>query len=535
MKKVPKIPYAALERLPNVAKARMAKDGAEIIIGGDNAARGLPNTVMLPEAYCHKWDHECWIKVSHADVEHVRANDRVNESRDIDTGNLTIEMPVSAKKRSHKVKAGSLEWDVEYQDPSALPADGKERFTLDFPAGLAWIYQPALLQAELDAGDLQPIDMIGSYVAKFNQSGRYLDASGEELVNYGNGKFCYLKRPKWFDAAGNVYWGNQLIDGYEHTVDIPPREWLDAAVWPVTLDPTFGFDSVTGSSNKYVATGVALACAIPAPASNGTLDSISLLLNTYANDITVGLLSGTTTPDTTVEAMASATLSGKQWHEIDSSTTPAVATDGEYHIGATAATNGLYFYRDAGTAQSNWDTSYTYVSGVFDTSGMATYQTSYDYGCYATYTESGGGTTYYQDVSGNMPAASGGTTQALTIGQAVSGEMPAASGGVSKTIKKIVIGTMPSPIGAVSKMIKKSVSGNMPANTGSISKTIYKFLSGNMPSPEGELSSSYQTKQGVSGVMGDIYGSVTTVLNPIVVLSKKIIKILGSNFKKFLQ
>jgi len=247
--RTPRIPDADLARIPGKALYRMASAGAEIVIGGDHA------TLTLPEARAAKWGGECWLRVRHADADEIDKADKTAkaagkelkaaEKASIRTekGKPVLDIPVPGKRRLHEIREGSLKWDVIYDDPSALPADGIERFQLEFPDGLTWHYQPALTAEEIAEGAERPDNVVGSYAGYWNQAGRYLDKNGEEIANYETGKFAHLYRPEMVDAAGNRCWAEQELVGNELRVTLP-AEWMAAAVYPVRLDPTFGYESV---------------------------------------------------------------------------------------------------------------------------------------------------------------------------------------------------------------------------------------------------------------------------------------------------
>lgn len=145
-----------------------------------------------------------------------------------------------------------------------------------------------------------------------------------------------------------------------------------------------------------------------------------------------------------------------------------------------------------------------------------------------------GGTTYYQSVAGDIPAMSGIVAMSAIFSSNVAGSLPAPTGAISKLIGKGLSGSMPASSGTIKKLIKKGVLGNLPAAAGSISKLISKTFGGSMPAATGETATSFQTSQATAGILGALSGILSTVLNPIV-SAIRIVKIIGSNFRKFLQ
>lgn len=67
--RTPRIPDAALAKIPGKARYRMATAGAEVVIGGDHP------TLVLPEARASKWGGECWLRVRHAAVKGLATSD----------------------------------------------------------------------------------------------------------------------------------------------------------------------------------------------------------------------------------------------------------------------------------------------------------------------------------------------------------------------------------------------------------------------------------------------------------------------------
>lgn len=275
--RTPRIPDAALARIPGKALYRMATQGAEVVVGGNHP------TLVLPEAHASKWGGECWLRVRHADANEIDRADKAAKAQGkalktaekaslrSEKGKPVLDIPTTGRVRRHEIREGSLKWDVVYEDASALPADGIERFQLEFPEGLTWHYQPELTPEEIAEGCERPENVVGSYAGYWNQAGRYLDKNGEEIANYETGKFAHLYRPEMVDAVGNRCWAEQELVGNELRITLP-TEWMSSAVYPVTLDPTFGYD---GSGASLAASGGIRGTEYNLPV-NGDVESISV-------------------------------------------------------------------------------------------------------------------------------------------------------------------------------------------------------------------------------------------------------------------
>ncbi|EAT16058.1 hypothetical protein HTZ97_16560 [Desulfuromonas acetoxidans] len=396
--RVDKIPDQALAKIAGAAQYRMAQHAAEILIG--RAEQALPSAVVLPEVHSQKWGGECWLKISHADVNHVRQQDTAKDFVNA-KGGAGVEIPVSATGRKHKISEGSVEWDIEYATSAALPAD-YEVFTAEFPAGLTWHKQLELTVEEIAAGCDRPEDIINSYALYWDQSGRYLNAAGEELVNYETGKFCHIKRPKWIDAEENVYWGDQdFIDG-ELRCYLPPQEWLDAAVWPVTLDPVLGYET-TGASSVASTANYLFSTGPFSPAVSGTLDAITFISSlTGGDNFVLGLYDNDSSyPGTLIDYTGELTGTNNN--------ATAVGEGGSAQVGVSVSSAASYWlaallggamniYYDSGGVRFR-NSAYTYSSALPSTFPGGYSSAAYYYSIYATYTESAGGLSLTLDTS----------------------------------------------------------------------------------------------------------------------------------------
>lgn len=380
--RTPKIPDAALSRVPGQALYRMASQGAEIVIGGDHPS------LVLPDAWASKWGGECWLRVRHADALAMKASDRARERSE--NGKRVLELPVSAKKRRHEIREGSLKWDVIYEDSSALPADGIERFQLEFPAGLTWHYQPPLTAEEIAEGAERPENVVGSYAGYWSQSGRYLDRNGEEIANYETGKFAHLYRPEMADAAGNRCWAEQELVGNELRITLP-AEWMASAVYPVRLDPTFGYETI-GGSNVNTSGNIVRAHGPFVPSTSGSVQSHSIYAS--STSLQMGMYSNSgSLPGSLLHYTDKGSFAGTaEWKTIDVlSGNFDVVAGTPYWFGFNHSGGSLYYDSTSGTSQQNQTYSLSNNPSLIDPFGTpSSQQASRRNSRYATYTESGG-------------------------------------------------------------------------------------------------------------------------------------------------
>ena len=116
--------------------------------------------------------------------------------------------------------------------------------------GLTAHYQPQLTQEEIDEGAYRPEDVVGSYAVYHATCGQMHKA--EDAEKYQTGKAFHIYRPKVVDANGDWVWGELSLEGETLSITID-QAWLDSAVYPVRVDPTFGYvdengDGIVGSS-----------------------------------------------------------------------------------------------------------------------------------------------------------------------------------------------------------------------------------------------------------------------------------------------
>jgi hypothetical protein len=150
------------------------------------------------------------------------------------------------------------------------PASNVLRFSIQ-TKGLDFFYQPALTPEEIAQGAQRPENVVGSYeVYHKEKAGDYSRLGGKD---YKAGKAFHIFRPNATDAKGKTTWCDLHIDdaGGILTVSVP-QEFLDGAVYPVLIDPTFGYTTKGGSQfhpNQYYIVGLRVTGAA------GTANSIS--------------------------------------------------------------------------------------------------------------------------------------------------------------------------------------------------------------------------------------------------------------------
>jgi len=241
---------------------------------------------------------------------------------------------------------------------------------------------PTLLEAKRE---IRPENVVGSY-AVYHSSKR-------DNEKYKVGKVGHIYRPKIYDNEGNETWGSLKIEGKILTVEIP-QEFLDKGIYPIVVDPTFGY-TTAGSSYTY---GLSDAFArTVTPSSGGTVDSISCYIQEdfgghYGYE---GFITDATNYEIIINgAVGRVSGSGPltfDWYTQSFTTKPTVVSGGNYawiHLDAEMAMDIAY---DSGnTGDGLLDNSNSYTSPPPDPTDAS--EDSNRYSVYATYTEASSGT-----------------------------------------------------------------------------------------------------------------------------------------------
>lgn len=290
----------------------------------------------------------------------------------------------------HINEKGEFEWDIEF---TQKPSTNTFSWALTHTEGIEFHYQPALTQEQIDRKIVRPDNVVGSYAVYCNQSGHYKDADGNTKVNYQTGKLLHIYRPLCTDAKGNTTWAELLIEKGTLTITIP-QKYLDNAVYPVTLDPTFGYTSVGASEDGWVDPNQLDALVTSAPGSSGTGDSISFYTISYwDNWHWKGVLIDHTGSDVIVSngvTNAFTMVNDYTWGWDTSSfaTGPTITSGNEYWIGVIGD-EGLMSRFDTVSSTKKRDTSNSYTTPADPNPWTHTYNEKMS--IYCTYTESGGG------------------------------------------------------------------------------------------------------------------------------------------------
>lgn len=246
---------------------------------------------------------------------------------------------------------------------------------------LDFFYQPALTEQEIAEGASRPDNIVGSY-AVYHKTGRNNIVGGKE---YKTGKAFHIYRPEAVDAVGARAWCELNLDDVAGVLTVTvPQKFIDTAVYPVVVDPTFGYTS-QGASSRVITdmdfdggvaqqgvaiTGTLTTVSAYAKKSAGTINIVLHLYSETSSKPSTSLVAGSSQSVTTSYVLYNSSLSysmvgANYWAVVNGS-------------GGAPGTSGSIAW-DSGSG-----------SGALNSTGSWVANTN-RYSVYATYTASGGG------------------------------------------------------------------------------------------------------------------------------------------------
>jgi len=205
----------------------------EAVIGDEKVSDKI-----LPRLKLKVWDNECNLSVGLVTDETEKDSAVIEEKDDAISwrkGNTEAKFyPLDA---TEQYEEGGYEFEVVLHE---RPKSNIVEFTLT-SKGLQFYLVPELKREDI----YQPENVIGSYIA-YHYSQRSNIKNNEDGKKYGTGAAFQIYRPKIIDSNGDWVWGKLYINSESQILSIAiDKNWLDRAVYPVRVDPTFGNDTVT--------------------------------------------------------------------------------------------------------------------------------------------------------------------------------------------------------------------------------------------------------------------------------------------------
>jgi len=260
-----------------------------------------------------------------------------------------------------------FEWEIEWDSFASVPISGKVEYSARFPTSLSW-HRQELTQQDIDEGCSCPENVQGSYAIYHNKSGNICDMNGDSIVNYETGKWGHVYRPELIAANGERAWCHLWYDPERLVMGVTlPMEWMREAVYPVILDPTFGYTSAgsinlgastgsqcqNGSLGTYVATSGDTVTGVSVY-NNGTTGTASFSLSVYE----IPTVSSTPT-NRLFSPLTNSSVTAKTWGSVTVSSGGGMSGSTRYGAATYGNSNFAYAY-DALT-------SYAKVRARFDT------------------------------------------------------------------------------------------------------------------------------------------------------------------------
>jgi hypothetical protein len=320
---------------------------ASVLVGGTGSK-------FVPNLNANKWNDECFLNINHGDtVVSTETESFVDGSLDLIVGDF--------KHRYYITQDGRLEYEIHL---AQKPQTNVLEFDLLFSEGLVFWKQPTLEQEYYDNPNCgfatledylekhyRPDNVINSY-AVYWEKGKW--------NQYKTGKFCHIYRPLIIAKNDKWIWGELEIDaasnGLHITID---QDWLNKALFPIIIDPTFGYDTAGGSLGGLGQDELA-GSSLDAPASSGTCTTYHVYgIQTAGHTKSkCGLYTDDSGPASKVGEERETTgldWDVEEWHVIDMNAI-AITKDVNYWIAANHENDINIGYDLPGGTNRYWDT-----------------------------------------------------------------------------------------------------------------------------------------------------------------------------------
>lgn len=293
-----------------------------------------------------------------------------------------------------------IEWDIVLETITAT-----NTYSLKVDSTLEWYYQPSLTDEYLqeDCEVWTPTYVRLKNGQEFSRPENVTGSYAVYGLGWGNiyktGKYMHVYRPRVYDLRGEWVWGElSYMDGVlTVTVD---QNWLTSKdrVYPIIIDPSFGYDTQGGSSTGFGQAAVFASNHVLGVNADVTQIGMYCTDSTAANakaaiydhevgDDTPENLDGTTS-ETNVGAVA--------WYIFDFNPDITEASD-EYWLAGFASDADFDIYYDSG-GDSEW---YAKAYNGFDDpwTDVGSNAGTFQWSIYANYTVAGGNNAPINDAA----------------------------------------------------------------------------------------------------------------------------------------
>lgn len=334
---------------------------------------------FLPQLKIKRWENEANFSVRVKDAGHVEPS--------IDDDKIIYVTP-EYTARFYYLQEG-FEFDITF--PSK-PSSNKVDFSIRRKQ-LAFYKQPALTQEQIDEGIERPEDIVGSYAVYHRTEKNH--KVGEK--DYRAGKAFHIKRPWAEDATGKRVWCDLDISLTKHTMTITlPQDFYDTAVWPVLVDPTFGYTTAGASNGGSIsdrAYGHGNAGEQYSATSGDSVTTLHMYTRTIGATADVGVYDKSGGGNTGASLLSgNATITASSATPIwETASTTITLTGGNTHFLAYRSNNSIRRYFDTGVAGDSTEDTAADTTGQLDATWTENATDDELVSLYATYTEGGAG------------------------------------------------------------------------------------------------------------------------------------------------
>jgi hypothetical protein len=388
-------------------------DDATFDIGDPDA------TDFVPRLHMRKWGGECDFKITYDD-KHIPASkksislngDKVHwKSPDLELRYYTTEPRTYMMRHPQRIsdapfpepngENGLLVADIPFSqnDQGGLELEvilnakpQSNTLSFDFETKqLKWYVQPPLHpdhptwsddNGDGEADNFRPENCVDSIVAFHATRGNFHEGMAT-AQKYKCGIAFTIYRPKAVDANGVETWCAQELENNKYSITVP-QDFLDAATYPVTIDPSFGTTSVGGSTVTIEASMKATLFTSPAFAITiFQIDAYVTVTNTAKDVNTCAYLHSDLSKK--VQGTSASVAASAGW--VRRPTTPyTLAASTDYLLTAwssSTTTNGLISYA-VGQANVGHTNALAY-NATFPTPFVVTAHTTNNHSIFASY------------------------------------------------------------------------------------------------------------------------------------------------------
>jgi hypothetical protein len=325
--------------------------GENILIGQKNILIGQKaSSTFKPMVTLNRWGNEASMDIGLPNIILSRAtlSDGIISTED-DSYKVNIYGLTDLKAKS---ELGGLEFELVLK---RKPPTNSFSFNLNLNNLVAY-YQPPLTQeysngwsdecscnitatetevTDAETGEVlvhRPENVVGSYAVYHTTRGN-AHRGKATAEKYKVGKAFHIYRPHLVDAVGEETWADLNIANGQLTITVD-QAWLNSAVYPVIVDPTFGFTGIGGTTTEGTTDYIigTYSSGSLAPAFNGKARSVSFYQHSgfYDNGPQkVGLYKGS---DNTfmAESNAVSNQATNAWVTLNLTTNPSIVAGTVY-------------------------------------------------------------------------------------------------------------------------------------------------------------------------------------------------------------